>query len=60
MKEKGLGIFSILTIIFIILKLTKVIKWSWVWVFAPMWIWLIIAILIFALLGFIHNLINAK
>jgi len=27
-----------LTIVFIILKLTGVIAWSWWWVFSPLWI----------------------
>ena len=31
----GLGIFSVLTIVFIVLKLTDVISWSWFWVLSP-------------------------
>jgi hypothetical protein len=27
-----------LTIIFVVLKLTNVISWSWVWVLSPLWI----------------------
>lgn len=34
----GLGFCSILTLIFITLKLTGFIDWSWVWVLAPLWI----------------------
>lgn len=34
--EVSLG--TILTVVFIVLKLTGVIKWSWIWVFSPMWI----------------------
>lgn len=30
--------FGILTLIFITLKLCKVINWSWWWVLAPTWI----------------------
>lgn len=33
-----LGFFTVLTFIFITLKLCKVINWSWIWVLAPMWI----------------------
>ena len=33
-----LGFFTVLTLIFITLKLCKVINWSWIWVLAPMWI----------------------
>jgi len=40
----GIGFFGLLTIVFIVLKLTGVIHWSWVWVLAPAWIGLILAI----------------
>ena len=29
---------TLLTIIFLVLKLCNVITWSWWWVFAPLWI----------------------
>lgn len=29
---------SILTIVFVVLKLTDVIGWSWIWVLSPLWI----------------------
>lgn len=35
---RGLSFTQLLTIAFIVLKLTKVIAWSWWWVFAPLWI----------------------
>ena len=41
--SNGIGFFGILTIIFIVLKLLKVIKWSWLWVLSPLWISFIIA-----------------
>ena len=34
----GVSIFGVLTIIFVVLKLTGLITWSWVWVLAPLWI----------------------
>ena len=34
----GIGFCGLLTIAFIVLKLTKCIAWSWWWVFAPIWI----------------------
>lgn len=34
----GIGFFTVLTIVFIVLKLTGVIDWSWVWVLSPTWI----------------------
>jgi len=37
-SSSGLGFSSVLQIIFIVLKLVKVIDWSWWWVLAPTWI----------------------
>lgn len=37
-KSCGIGIVSILTIIFIVLKLTNNINWNWIWVLSPIWI----------------------
>lgn len=34
----GVGLPTILFIVFLILKLTGVIDWPWVWVTAPLWI----------------------
>ncbi|MDV3665448.1 hypothetical protein CMT75_09040 [Elizabethkingia anophelis] len=34
----GLSLLGVLTIVFVVLKLTKVIAWSWWWVLAPTWI----------------------
>lgn len=55
----GMGIVGVLTIIFVVLKLTgvgAVAAWSWVWVLSPLWIgsivWLIlvgIAAILYAL-----------
>ena len=38
MKETGIGFSGILFIVFLILKLTGYIDWSWWWVTAPLWI----------------------
>ena len=43
----GLTFFDILTLIFITLKLTGVITWSWWWVLSPIWIcWGLIIIIV--------------
>ena len=42
----GIGFVELLQIAFIILKLCKVINWSWWWVLAPTWIPLAIGFLI--------------
>lgn len=34
----GPSIWTILGIIFVVLKLVGVINWSWVWVLSPFWI----------------------
>ena len=34
----GLDGFDMLTLLFIYLKLTHAIEWSWIWVLAPQWI----------------------
>lgn len=34
----GVGFLGLLTILFIGLKLTGYINWSWVWVLSPIWI----------------------
>ena len=37
-QKNGLSFTSVLTLIFITLKLCGVISWSWVWVLSPLWI----------------------
>jgi hypothetical protein len=37
-KESGIGFVGLLTIVFIVLKLTEVIAWSWWWVLSPLWL----------------------
>ena len=34
----NVGFTGLLTLVFITLKLCKVIDWSWVWVLSPLWI----------------------
>lgn len=34
----GIGFAGMLAILFIALKLTHVIDWSWLWVLAPLWV----------------------
>ena len=42
----GIGFVGLLTIVFIVLKLTKVISWSWVWVLSPIWICILLGVFI--------------
>jgi len=34
----GIGFCSLLCVAFIVLKLCKVIEWSWIWILSPLWI----------------------
>ena len=44
------GFCGLLTIVFIVLKLCKIIDWSWCWILAPLWIPLAIATVLLAIL----------
>ena len=52
-KGKGIGFLGTLTLIFITLKLCKIIDWSWLWVLAPTLIPLAIFILSAMVVGII-------
>lgn len=39
-------ILELLLIVFIVLKLTGIITWSWWWVLSPLWIPLVIALIV--------------
>ena len=45
-STSGIGVCGVLTILFVTLKLLKLINWSWVWVLAPFWIPTIIEIIV--------------
>ena len=45
-KTVGLGFFEALTLLFIALKLTGVITWSWLWVLSPLWLTFVVAVFI--------------
>ena len=47
------GFLDVLTLIFITLKLTNVITWSWWWVLSPIWI----PVSIFVLIAFVIYII---
>jgi hypothetical protein len=49
-NEGGIGFIGLLTIAFIVLKLTNYIDWSWWWVLSPIWIGLLFIIAVFGLL----------
>jgi len=52
-SSSGIGFAGLLTIAFIVLKLTNVIDWSWWWVLSPMWIGAALILGIMGIVGII-------
>jgi len=46
----NIGFWGLLTLVFITLKLTKVINWDWIFVLSPLWIPLMVGMIV---LGFV-------
>ena len=53
----GGGIGLILFIVFLVLKLTGVINWSWWWVTSPLWIPLVLVVTVLGIIGIIALII---
>lgn len=51
--SRGIGFSGLLTIVFIVLKLTDIIAWSWIWVLSPIWIPIAILLVILLLAVFL-------
>ncbi len=49
-RSNGIGLGTVLTMIFVVLKLTNYINWSWWWVLSPVWIPLLIILVIFVVI----------
>lgn len=62
MKDESvsIGFSGILFIVFLILKLTNVIAWSWWWVTAPLWITIALNILIIISIALFQIIIHRK
>ena len=62
MKDESIsiGFSGILFIVFLILKLTNVIAWSWWWVTAPLWITISLNILIIISIALFQFIIHRK
>lgn len=52
-KHSGIGFCGLLSILFIALKLTGFIHWSWLWVLSPLWIslaiWIVLVLIVTAI-----------
>ena len=55
----GIGFAGLLTVAFIVLKLTSVITWSWWWVLSPLWISLLLVVGIIIVVGGLAILFNS-
>jgi hypothetical protein len=55
----GIGFFGLLQVVFITLKLTGHLTWSWLWVFSPLWIgfslWLLLVSALFGLFVYVEK-----
>ena len=51
----SIGIGDVLFVLFLVLKLTGLINWSWWWVFSPIWIPLILLIVCKIILLILEN-----
>lgn len=49
--SSGLSLCSLLTVAFVVLRLCKVIDWSWWWVLSPLWGPFAIAFVVMGTLG---------
>jgi len=54
-SSKGVSETSLLTIAFVVLKLCRVIDWSWWWVLSPVWIVLALYILVAIIIAIIKS-----
>lgn len=54
----GIGFLGALTILFIALKLTHIIDWSWWWVLAPLWIPVAVVLGIIAIVAIVIMIVK--
>lgn len=45
-SRTGINFAELLQLVFIVLKLLKIIGWSWIWVLSPTWISLLAVVLV--------------
>lgn len=56
----GITFLQLLTIVFVVLKLTKYIDWSWWWVLAPLWAPVALVIAVVFILGIIGAIVDGR
>ena len=57
-NRKGMGPLSTLTMIFVVLKLTNNLAWSWGWVLSPLWMPFVIVVVLAILIGLPLSLVK--
>jgi hypothetical protein len=57
-SSNGLGLGMVLFLIFMTLKLTGDINWSWWWVTSPLWIPILVLLAVFTGVGIVYYLKN--
>lgn len=58
--SSGIGFMGVLQIVFIVLKLVKVINWSWIWVLSPTWIPFSITVICLLIVWIIYKIEERK
>jgi hypothetical protein len=56
----GIGLASLTTLVFVVLKLTHTVDWAWVWVLSPLWITVLGSLLLLAMLLTIAAIITSR
>lgn len=54
----GIGFIGLLTVAFVVLKLTGYIDWSWWWVISPIWISIVVGLLVGVVIGLVAAIIT--
>lgn len=58
-NSKGVGLLTVIGIVFIILKLCGVIRWKWFWVLCPFWVG-VIGVIVSLIIAFIMAVMIKK
>ena len=55
-RTSGIGTTTVLFIVFLVLKLTETIDWSWWWVTAPVWIPIAFVLALLLIVGLVLSI----
>lgn len=55
-KSGGIGVSTVIGIVFIILKCCGVLNWSWIWILSPFWIPVVLIIFLGIILAIRNTL----